>query len=120
METIFYPKSIIFVDNLKNKLKFLFTALLEIKFKLDERRKSKYCKRRMPVVSSTCQFGNDQFTNFEVDSPASNVIARWFIDCRLYFVMLPNLNHPWLLSIEYQPLVKYFYQKFKEPLSLNV
>ena len=36
--TIFHPKSIILVDVLKNKLEFSFTALLEIEFKLVERR----------------------------------------------------------------------------------
>ena len=37
-ETIPHAKSIIFVDILKSKFEFLFTALLEIKFKLVERR----------------------------------------------------------------------------------
>ena len=36
--TIFHFKSIILVDILKNKFEFSFTALLEIKFKLVERR----------------------------------------------------------------------------------
>ena len=31
---------------------------------------------RQRVSSPTCQFANDQFTNFEVGQPTSNVIAR--------------------------------------------
>ena len=39
-DPIFQPISIILVDVLKNKFEFSFTALLEIKFKLVERRNS--------------------------------------------------------------------------------
>ena len=43
---------------------------------------------------STCQFANDQFTNFEVDSPTSNVIARWLIDCRCPSGFRPPGSNP--------------------------
>ena len=61
--------------------------------------------KRIVCFGLKCLFHSPQ----ALPSHALLVLIRWLIDCRSYFIMLPNLKHPRVLSLEYEPLVKSFY-----------